>query len=454
MNNYYGNPEVEKKILINILHDIEQLNYVINCIGTLDVFTVLAHQRLFNLIYRYHKRYYNILHQHALDTQLRKELYPDKEKNDVMLLFQEAMARTPDTNTRSYIDDLKELRIKNDLRKVFNSLKVGLESETINPSDVLPELTRKVLQVSQELSDEEVKRTTLFDDVDERWTEYNDREQNPEKYKGTPFGFKEIDEITGGSFKGYIGLVFARSGKGKSRFLYNLGCNAALAGRSVMYITIEMSFTALQDMWTSRQLKIPYNYIVNSSLSPDDKERYNQFLHNPINKPPFYIIDSPRGCSPTIVEAELITYERIYGKVPDLVIIDYANLMRPDTQYEKGYEKYDNLLRELKQVARVRQVPIVTAMQQNRESLKVKEVGLEHIGLSDRAADHCDFILHLKRDDADDINKTLHIRFVKARYNKLISCTLYADFSINYISDWEKLKVSLGTSVENSNESF
>lgn len=454
MGNYYGNADVEKKILINILHDIEQLNYVINCVGTINIFTVLSHQRLFDLIYRYHKKYYNVLHQHALETQLRRELYPDREKNDVMLLFQEVMTRTPDMNTRSYVDDLKELRIKNDLRTVFNNLKAGLESETTDPSDLLPELTREILQVSQTLSEEEITRTMLSDDADDRWSAYNDREQNPEKYKGIPFGFKEIDEATGGIFTSRLGLLFSRTGIGKSRLLFNVGCNAALAGRSVMYITIEMDAESLQDMWTSRQMKIPYKQIKNSTLTPEDKEKYKQFLYNPLNKVPFFVVDMPRGCSPTSIEAELVTYERMYGKVPDLLLADYANLMRPDTRYEKGYEKFDNLFRELKQVARVHRVPIITAMQQNRESLKADKVGVEHIGLSDRAADHCDFILHLKRDETDDINKTLHVRFVKARFSELKACSLYSDFAINYISDWEKLRVDPGTPVENSNEGF
>lgn len=456
MNSYYSDPEIEKKVLINILHDIEQLNYVINSVGLFNIFNILSHQRLFNLICRYHKKYYSILHQSALEVQLKRELYPDKEKIDIMLLFQEVMTRIPDTNTRFYIDTLKELYIKNDLRVIFNSLKTRLENETKSPSTILPELTREILQVSQKLSDEEVKRTSLLEGAENRWVEYNDREQYPEKYKGTPFGFKDIDNATGGIFKEHVGLIFARSGKGKSRLLYNIGCNAALVGRSVMYITIEMSTEALQNMWASRQLKLSYTQIVNSSLSLEDKERYNQFLHNNQNEIPFYIVDMPRGCTPPIVEAELITYTRMYGKVPDLVLIDYANLMRPDTKYEKGYEKYDNLLRELKQVARVHKIPIVTAMQQNRESLKAKEVGLEHIGLSDRAADHCDFILHLHREDKDDVNKTLHIRFVKARFSELKACTLYADFAINYISDWEKLRTDNSQTPvqDNSNESF
>ena len=438
----FTNNDIERKLLINLLKSVDALNFAMSTLTSQEFFEPI-YITMFNFIDRFYRNYYTILPLNALEIQLAREKIDDDMKRKLVLLHMELNACIPNEHTRYYLTELKDFRIKRELRDVFYDIKKGLEDDKPVPA-LMERVTQNILKISRE-TESEITRIGINGQADERKQLYLDKETSPEKFKGLPFGFTEIDEATGGIMPGNIGLIFARTGVGKSRLLFNIGCNIALTGKTVMYFTIEMEARMLQHMWESRMMSknwlsggpyIPFRKIVDAKLTDAERAVYFKFLDDSANSQlPFEIVDMPRGCTPGLIESELTMYKKQYNKLPDIILADYANLMHPNEKYDKGWEKFDILFRELKQVGRAHHLPIVTAMQQNRESLKSKDIGVEHIGLSDMAAAHCDFILHLKRDERDTVNKEMHINFVKARYSEQVSTTVLADFAINYMQD-------------------
>lgn len=434
--------DVERKVLINILHDFDALEYTIAKLPVAGLQDLL-HQRLYNLIIRYYGVYFKILPQKALEIQLTKELLTVKEQEDLIMLYVDFVNRTPDEHTRFYVETLKDLSTKRNLFQIHTSLKTGLETTTKTAEELLHEITQDVLEAGSNHLDDGITRGLISDNGDERWKEYCDKERNPAKYKGIPFGFQEIDDVLGGIRPEDLGMFFSRSGVGKTRLLFNLGCNAVEKyNKTVMFFTIEMSKRELQLMWESRTLSltegmyISHDKIEFAKLTDQEKQVYQRFLELP-KEVPFIIIDMPRGCTPAQIEAELLKHQRQTGKLPDIILTDYVNLMSPNGKWDRTHEKYEILLKELKQAARAHKIPIVTAMQQNRESLKSNTPGLEHIALSDRAADNCNWVFNLKRSEEDIQANQLQVIFVKARNAPMTTCVLYADFAINYIRNFE-----------------
>jgi len=462
-NKGFVDPEIEKKVLINILYSFEDLEYVIDNLSA-ENFQELIYRRLYDLIYRYYKKYFKILPQKALETQLTKESYTGKERNEVFVAFCDFSSREGDGNTHFYVDTLKDLYVKRSLYQVHLELKNGLEDTTREAGDLLSVITSNVLDVNQTHAPGGVIHTTITGDVDARWAEYEDKERNPDKYKGIPFGFKKIDEVLGGIRPEDVGMLFSRSGVGKTRMLFNIGCNAIENGKTVLFFTIEMSARELQLMWESRAISLSKEGIYNgvvithseiefAKLDAVKKEVYKRFLQDSkMNKLPFLIVDMPRGCTPAQIEAELLKHYRKTGKMPDLVLADYVNLMFPNGKWDKTYEKYELLLKELKQVARTHRVPIVTAMQQTRESVKSRSngsgsdtPGLEAVALSDRAADHCNWVFNLIRTQKDIDEHQIQVIFVKARNAPTTKCILRATFEYNYIGDFPQVGVPKST---------
>jgi len=368
----------------------------------------------------------------------------------LLLLYDEiSKIQIDDNSFRFYLDELKELEIKRELYNTASNVIEDLGNDKV-VSDSLSEITEKVLHIQTLGSSEEVVRKLLYgENSEERWDEYLDRKNYPEKYKGVPYGIDELDQITGGLFSSKLGMVFGRMKKGKSRFLFNVGCNVSDLGYRVMYVTIEMELAILQLMWESRYTGISLNDLRDAKLTEDEEKIYRNALNQLKEKKcPFYVVDIARGVNPSGIDYEIMLHQKVFGAKPDVVLIDYANLMRPDGRFRDRSEKYDNVFRELKEVARAHKVSILTAAQQNRRSLDTKreEVDTEHVALSDMAAAHCDFVFNIwhgmtaAEEAAAQHARRVYLKIVASRYSESKTIELFADFSINFMGDFEKLQ--------------
>ena len=73
---------------------------------------------------------------------------------------------------------------------------------------------------------------------------------------GTPSGFKDLDEMTGGFQPGNLIVVAARPSMGKSALVANIAENAVLAGRAVALFSLEMSESELAQRFVASQARI------------------------------------------------------------------------------------------------------------------------------------------------------------------------------------------------------
>ena len=421
--------DIEKKVLAGMLHDEEVLEYAAMNIEAAD-FDAEETAYLFDVIIRFYRKYYKSITGPILNTWLTKN--DPKKKTQLMLLFTELSSKGSDEYTRYYINELTSYATKRRLYKIHDRITTGL-NEDEDPDTLFTEATRAILTGGNTSL---VYRTSVFDDPEGRVRLYEDKRDNPEKYQGVPYGIAEIDELTGGMFTGQLYMIMGRTGAGKSRMLFNIGCNVSLAGKDVMYCTIEMEAAIIQHMWESRQLAIPLQDILRANLSDENEKKYLDFIRNSDDQIPFHIVDIPQGCTTGVIDSEVTMFEKIHGKVPDIVLIDYANLISPIARFKDRAEKYDHVFRELKEGARAHRTVYYTAAQMNRESLKTKEPGTEHVAFSDAAAYHCDAVFRVFADKNMEENRELQFDTIKGRYHEKRSVSLYWDRAINMIGSY------------------
>jgi len=430
VSNIFNNPTAEKKVLAGLLTDDVVLNQIINNLELID-FNNNRHCYMFDIIRRFYRKYYKRLERNILDTWLTKN--DPINKTDILLLYGELHSLGNDKYTRFYVDELKDCAAKRKLYDVYKEIGAGLENDS-DPTKIASSIAQQILTASISSI---VERTSVFDNPDDRIRQYIDQERHPEKYRGIQYDIKEIDELTGGMFKGQLYLIIGRSGAGKSRTLFNIGCNVAKAGKKVMYCTIEMDAKILQNMWESREARIPLTEIMRTQLTGYNRRKYMAFLqHQKKVQHPLYLFDIPQGCTTGIIESEILTFEKLHGQVPDLVLIDYANLIRPISKYKDRTEMYDHVFRELKEGARAHKTIYYTAAQMNRESLKAAKVGTEHIAFSDATSYHCDSIFRIFADEKDEVNHEVHFEVIKGRYHQGACIDLCWKRDVNWIGSW------------------
>ena len=424
--------QLEKKVIGAMLHSDDALEYAVLNISP-DDFESKDTGFLFDICIRFYRKYYRAMSREILNVWLQKN--KSDRKTAIMMLFTEIEALPKDTYYRYYIDELKTFTSKRMLYSIHDALTVGLNDDN-DPEKLYMEISRKILTSG---TSSLVYRTSVHDEIEERVRLYQDKRDNPEKYRGIQYGIEEIDVLTGGMYKSQLYMIIGRTGAGKSRTLFNIGSNVAKRGQSVMYCTIEMEAKIIQHMWESRELRIPLQDILRAQLDQEEEERYIQFLKDSANSQiPFFIVDIPQGCTTGMIDAEVATFEKVHGKVPDIVLIDYANLINPISKFKDRSEKYDHVFRELKEGSRSHKTVYYTAAQMNRESVKSKEPGTEHIAFSDAAAYHCDAVYRVFADKNSEENKELNFEVIKGRYHGKASINLCWLRDINLICSWGK----------------
>ena len=208
-------------------------------------------------------------------------------------------------------------------------------------------------------------------------------------------GIPELDEkkiMGGGLGAGEIGIVCAPSGVGKSHLLTHFGAQALLAGKNVYHYTMELN---------ERYVGIRYDSHltgINSSDCSDAKESIKEYFEtNKDNLGRLIIKEYPARsitCNTIKAHIEKMSYK---GIKPDLILIDYAGIIRSTERYDLPRLEMQYVIQEIRKMAKELDVPVWTALQSNKEGAKSDIVDLTNLAESYGQAAEADFVLGLQR---------------------------------------------------------
>jgi replicative DNA helicase len=180
---------------------------------------------------------------------------------------------------------------------------------------------------------------------------------------GTPSGFRDLDEITGGFQPGNLIVIAARPAMGKSALVTNIAENAAIDhGRPVALFSLEMSETELAQRFVASQGRIKGDELRKGRV-PDGKWPKILQASAKLAAAPLFIDDSSDvGIIEIRAKARRLHQQNPLG----LIIIDYLQLMRPDGRVESRVQQVGEMSRGLKILARELHVPVIALSQLSR----------------------------------------------------------------------------------------
>lgn len=179
-------------------------------------------------------------------------------------------------------------------------------------------------------------------------------------------GIPELDSMLYGGIKPkQLGLIAGGTGRGKSIFLEWLARVAVLLGKKVVYYTLELSEEDVADRFDAlfSQIKInelkTYNNQVFNALSPLSS-KFSDHL----------VIKEYPADTATVgtIKAHLRQLSGV-GFIPDLVIVDYLDLLKPHRHYNSTHEELDSITKALHGFAKEYETRVWTATQLNRAGL-------------------------------------------------------------------------------------
>ena len=192
-------------------------------------------------------------------------------------------------------------------------------------------------------------------------------------------GWPAMDrKLYGGFNRGELNIFCAGSGGGKSLFLANLGVNWAMMGLNVLYLTFELSeglvAMRLDSMTTGVSTREVFRNI-------DDVELKVRMLQKRSGHLQVKYMPSGKNCND--IRAYLKEYTVKTGVKPDVLLIDYLDLMMPlsvKVSPSDLFVKDKYVSEELRNLAMETQCVTVTASQLNRSA--VEEIEFDHSHIS------------------------------------------------------------------------
>lgn len=214
--------------------------------------------------------------------------------------------------------------------------------------------------------------------------------------------------LQGGLGGGDFGLIFGGPGGGKSWSLIALGAEAVQAGLNVNHYTLELSEAYVGKRYDACFTNISVNNIQEHRA---DVEKVVQNLPGRL-----VIKEYPMGKATINTIESHIQKCRDLDQMPDLVLIDYVDLLRADRSSKERKEEIDDVYMATKGLARELNVPIWSVSQVNRAGANDNIIeGVSAAGSYNKTM-ITDFALSLSRKREDKINNTGRFHVMKNRY--------------------------------------
>jgi len=221
-------------------------------------------------------------------------------------------------------------------------------------------------------------------------------------------GWEEIDKITQqGLGKGELGVVIAPTGAGKSMALVHIGAQALIAGKNVVYYTLELSDTVVGSRFDSCITNVPLG-----DLRIFKEEIYEK-LQNLDGR--LIVKEYPTKSSSVNTLKSHLEKLKNRGFKPDIIMVDYADLLRPISTLKEKRHELETIYEQLRCLAQENKCCVWTASQTNRSGLNAEVITMESISEAFNKCFVADFIFSISRTAEDKLNNEGRIFIAKNR---------------------------------------
>lgn len=226
-----------------------------------------------------------------------------------------------------------------------------------------------------------------------------------EEVTGLPSGFQYFDQLTGGLQKSDLIIIGARPGMGKTTLATCIGCNAANRSKVVGLFSLEMDGLQVAQRIIAAASGVNMLKLRTGSLRTGPYEQVDELAHvirvgEQIKAMPLFIDDTP-GIRMAQIRTRAARLRANMGRL-DLIIVDYAQLIGyPTKAGENRTQALTDISKQLKEMARELQVPVIVLAQLSRETEKrqTKLPELSDLGETSAFEKDADIVGLLYRDE-------------------------------------------------------
>lgn len=295
--------------------------------------------------------------------------------------------------------------LTNSIRNAINIIDGNDETQT---KHAIPDLLKEALAVS---FDSHIGHD-YFEDAEERFEFYSLEEAR------IPFDLKLFNKVTNGGVPDKtLNILMAGPNVGKTLVLVHLAASYLMAGKNVLYITMEMAEEAISNRIDANLFDMTVTDVENSS-----EDVFFRKIKNLRAKTQGKLIvkEYPTSSAHTGHFAQLLQELRLKKNfVPDVIMVDYIGIMasaRVKLANTNSYHYIKAIAEELRAMGVQQKVPVWTATQTNRGGSTDTDVDMTDTAESFGLPATADFMAAVIRTDELDMLGQLMIKQLKSRY--------------------------------------
>ncbi|AYP68612.1 replicative DNA helicase [Exiguobacterium phage vB_EalM-132] len=253
--------------------------------------------------------------------------------------------------------------------------------------EIIEDSIRTAVKVGEDISDLGID---YFENAEERMQTYSEGIDGVERI---PTGLSGIDRVTGGGLgRGELGVVIAPPNRGKSFALTNIGAGGVSRGYNVFHYTLEMPEKQVARRYDNKLLLKDFNYLKEfSEKALVALKNLQSLIKGQL------IIKKYRTneCSVDTLRSHITQVYMQKGIKPDVIIVDYADLLKPRRNYGDKRFELESIYLDLRDLGDEFDCPVWTASQANRGALDKKVITIADLAEAFNKANIADFMVAL-----------------------------------------------------------
>lgn len=403
------NDRIEQVILKSLIYDDSYTRRVLPFIKS-DYFSDVAEKVVFEKISDFILKYDSrpskeaILISVSKDDKIGAEV--ESKVKDMVVSFE-----TSKVDSKWLLDQTEEwCKDRAIYIALLNSIKIADDKKSKFSRGNIPKLLTDALAVS---FDPTVGHNYL-EDKDARYESYHKVE---EKF---PFDLECMNKITkNGVPRKTLNVILAGTAVGKSLALCHMAASYFMSGKSVLYITLEMSEERIAERIDANLLNISL-----SDLQSIPKDIYDKKIEAIKSKTLGRLVvkEYPTATATTSHFRALLNELSLKKNfVPDVIFVDYLNIAASarinSSNNVNSYTYIKSIAEELRGLAVECNVPMWTATQTNRAGYVSSDIGLENTSESFGLPATADFMIALSSTEELEQMGQILVKQLKNRYN-------------------------------------
>ncbi|MFA5049222.1 MAG: hypothetical protein WC516_09425 [Patescibacteria group bacterium] len=391
-----------------------------------------------------------------------------------------------DFNDEYLTDQAVEFFKKRELEITANNIKYFLGKDEVNKAereiDDFRKVSRPMLEENSFIYSEEALNNTFMAMKDK-----------DDYFFRMP---KDFGRFMGDLNRGWLVSIAAPFKCGKSFMLGDMAAIAALSGLRVVFFSLEMSINEMRSRIYKRmtgaseeygsvmfpcfdckknkdnscqkdervnQMKCPGTFSPASKYRPcsickdtfEDKDDFELGFWNEIidvpnfdyptvqhkigllkkeGKANIWLKSKPRfSASIEDLENDLDNLEYVHGFIPDVIVIDYADILQADNKDVSGVQKEDEVWMCLARMASKKKALVLTATQLNKDSLTAKQITTAHTAKWIGKLGHVDAMFALNQTPEEKAMGLVRVSILEHRHKHFIqtqNCYVLQKFSV------------------------